>query len=639
MRSQLGYCLAIFALLSALNVVGQDENRRDKYKSRKLSSYQRAAPLLDDAEAQKTADPSAALSKVQEALAISIANEDRASEARCYRLLGEINSQIEEWKLAAENFQLAYDILGKSKTRYPDYVKCVQGLASAYLELGQYNLAQQFDQEAITLARTDDERNEARLQLAEAYYRAGDYPNAERALGEIHTAAGSPVDNRMQNLKARIYARSNSLDKTKPIYQNSVNTLRSAKMPSPQEQQSLNEAKEEIAAVLQEQQKYDDEIAIRQQAIDYNIGTNNLAEVTEDKVAIGKALSKKGDDAAALRELQSAEKIADTLKDPAAQSKAYLALAEAYQKAGRSGQALNTYQKYSRAVEREQEQRRIRVEEKSELIRKQRDIEALSKDVSIGQREETIAQQTVGQQRLLIYGLLLIILIIAVTSYFIYRSAQASKVANQLLALKSLRSQMNPHFIFNALNSVNHFIAQQDERAANRFLSEFSQLMRLVLESSQEDFIPLAREQELLTLYLKLEHYRFRDKFDYTIHMDEQLPVDAIQIPPMLIQPYIENAVWHGLRYKESKGLLTLNFEAVKGGLLVTVSDDGIGRARSAALKTAHQKNHRSTGLKNISERVAILNKVYRSHYHVAVEDIPAGGTAVRIFIPQSHQK
>src|SRR5690606_1579843 len=162
----------------------------------------------------------------------------------------------------------------------------------------------------------------------------------------------------------------------------------------------------------------------------------------------------------------------------------------------------------------------------------------------IGLREDAIAQATMFRQRLIIYGLILVIVIIAVTSYFIFKNAQASRVANQLLALKSLRSQMNPHFIFNALNSVNHFIAYNDERTANKFLTEFSRLMRLVLENSQEDFIPLYKEEEIVSLYLKLEHYRFRDKFDYSIHIDETLNKETIIIPPMLVQPYIENAVW-----------------------------------------------------------------------------------------------
>jgi LytS/YehU family sensor histidine kinase len=182
---------------------------------------------------------------------------------------------------------------------------------------------------------------------------------------------------------------------------------------------------------------------------------------------------------------------------------------------------------------------------------------------------------------------------------------------------------------------VNHFIAEQDERTANKFLSEFSQLMRLVLENSQEDFIPLFKEQEILALYLKLEHYRFRDKFDYRIDIDESINAEAIEVPPMLIQPYIENAVWHGLRYKEEKGMLILRFYQQDTTLMVEISDNGIGRKRSAALKTANQKKHNSTGLKNIQERLAIINKVYKADYRVTIEDLqPGPGTRVHIALP-----
>ena len=208
-------------------------------------------------------------------------------------------------------------------------------------------------------------------------------------------------------------------------------------------------------------------------------------------------------------------------------------------------------------------------------------------------------------------------------------------VANQLLALKSLRSQMNARFIFNALNSVNHFIASEDERTANRFLSEFSQLMRLVLENSQEDFIPLYKEQEILSLYLKLEHYRFRDKFDYEIIADDDVNAETIWVPPMLVQPYIENAVWHGLRYREEKGKLALRFHKENDDLVVEITDNGIGRKRSAELKTENQKKHNSTGLKNISERLSIINNVYHANYRVLIEDMENGpGTRVRIYLP-----
>jgi LytS/YehU family sensor histidine kinase len=227
-----------------------------------------------------------------------------------------------------------------------------------------------------------------------------------------------------------------------------------------------------------------------------------------------------------------------------------------------------------------------------------------------------------------------------VTSYFIFKSAQESKRANQLLALKSLRSQMNPHFIFNALNSVNHFISQNDERTANKFLSEFSRLMRLVMENSQEDFIPLHKEEEIISLYVKLEHYRFRDKFDYQIRVDDDLNKETIELPPMLIQPYIENAVWHGLRYKESKGNLDVHIGKDAQGLKVEITDDGIGRKRSTELKTENQKKHNSTGLKNIQERLHILNTIYKTSYRVAIEDLPAnGGTRITISLPLQNGK
>jgi len=205
------------------------------------------------------------------------------------------------------------------------------------------------------------------------------------------------------------------------------------------------------------------------------------------------------------------------------------------------------------------------------------------------------------------------------------------RVNNNLLALKSLRSQMNPHFIFNALNSVNSFIASNDERTANRYLTDFSKLMRSVLENSEQDFISLSKELELLQLYAKLEHFRFQDKFDYNITVDDAITVDDFLIPPMLLQPYIENAVWHGLRYKKEKGLLQISLKNLgKDKLQIVIEDNGIGREKSKEFKTTHQKNQNSKGMGNIKKRVAILNEMYADKVDVFIEDIvDNGGTKV----------
>jgi len=227
-------------------------------------------------------------------------------------------------------------------------------------------------------------------------------------------------------------------------------------------------------------------------------------------------------------------------------------------------------------------------------------------------------------------------LLTALAAYFFYRSNRQQQIANNLLALKSLRSQMNPHFIFNALNSVNNYIAKNDERSANRYLSEFSTLMRAVLENSEEDFISLSRELELIELYVKLEHSRFPEKFDYTIKLDEQIDIEAFQIPPMLLQPYIENAIWHGLRYKEEKGFLNIEIVQEETDVIqIRVTDNGIGRKKSKELKTRNQKAQNSKGMGNIKKRIAILNTMYKDKVSVSVKDLnkDAKGTQVILTI------
>jgi len=193
---------------------------------------------------------------------------------------------------------------------------------------------------------------------------------------------------------------------------------------------------------------------------------------------------------------------------------------------------------------------------------------------------------------------------------------------------------MNPHFIFNALNSVNSFIAKNDERTANKYLSDFSQLMRSVLENSEEDFIPLEKEIELLKMYTKLEHFRFKDKFDYEFIVDETIEMKEFVIPPMLLQPYVENAVWHGLRYKEEKGKLEIKFMVVsKDCVRITIEDNGIGRKRSKSLKTEHQKRQKSKGMGNIQKRISILNEMYRDKVDVRVENVFENEEGTRVVL------
>lgn len=610
-----------------------ESEKKNSYKSLKSrSSRASIQQLLSDADATRESNPAQSLSYVQEALGMSLVQGDGLNEARCYLMLGQINERIQEWALARDNYQKA---LAKPELKNtPEYNQALQGLGITNLKTGNFDAALTAYQEALQLTSIEAERTARLLDISEVYYQMNRYNEALKILDEIGTANKDEVlAGKIQNQKAKTYARLNELDKANDYYQSSQRNLRpSGNAAAKQDQAELQSAKEEISEGYRGQKRYDEDIALRNQSIDYNLESNNLGEVSKDKIELSKSLAAKGETNKAIKELEEAALLADTINNPGEQAKAFLTLAELYEQNGRPQQALQTYKRYAEASQRSNQANEIVLEEKADLIKRQKEIEELSRTVTLARQEE----QTISQrQRIIIYGLLLLLAVIMVTSYFIYRNALASRRANQLLALKSLRSQMNPHFIFNALNSVNQFISESDERTANKYLAEFSRLMRLVLENSQEDFISLQKEEEIINLYVKLEHYRFRDKFEYTLQIDNNLNREAIQIPPMLIQPYVENAVWHGLRYKEGKGKLVIHFKKEPENLTVLIEDDGIGRKKSYAMKTVNQKRHQSTGLKNIQERLSILNSVYKTNYQVKVEDIsPQSGTRVLVTIP-----
>ncbi|MCD4695986.1 MAG: histidine kinase [Bacteroidales bacterium] len=241
----------------------------------------------------------------------------------------------------------------------------------------------------------------------------------------------------------------------------------------------------------------------------------------------------------------------------------------------------------------------------------------------------------------LIGAILLVALIIAGIVLIILRNQKKRAIIKRnilLSELKALRSQMNPHFIFNSMNSIQHFILEQETESANLYLANFSSLMRKILENSKHNYIKLSEELESIELYLDLEKLRFENKFDFEIKFDEDIDPDLISIPPMLIQPYLENAILHGLMSKKERGLLLLSLNLLeKKTILCTIKDNGIGREKANKISVLRKK-HRSTGMKNIDERLEILNKINKSNMRVKIIDLynrkeEAAGTEVKLYI------
>ena len=165
--------------------------------------------------------------------------------------------------------------------------------------------------------------------------------------------------------------------------------------------------------------------------------------------------------------------------------------------------------------------------------------------------------------------------------------------------MAALRAQMNPHFIFNCLNSIQFFTAQNDSEKASDYLTKFSRLIRLVLENSRSEKVTLANELDTLRLYIEMEAMRFPQKLHYRIRVDDWVDVDSIQMPPLLLQPFVENAIWHGLMHKEEGGTVTVQIQQNPENLLhIEITDDGIGRQRAAEFKSKSATKHKSFGMK-----------------------------------------
>ncbi|MBC7893090.1 MAG: histidine kinase [Sphingobacteriaceae bacterium] len=201
--------------------------------------------------------------------------------------------------------------------------------------------------------------------------------------------------------------------------------------------------------------------------------------------------------------------------------------------------------------------------------------------------------------------------------------------------LLALRSQMNPHFVFNSLSSINTFILQNDPERASAYLTKFSRLLRQVLVNSRDEWVSLRNELEALKLYVELEQLRCDGQFDFELSLDQTLDTDAVLVPPLITQPFVENAIWHGLLPQKShRPTLRVACRVEAERLLMIVLDNGIGRA-AAALQSTRLTAHKSHNLKQTGERLHLINEVYPVQARFDLDDLydetdaPAG-TRVR---------
>ncbi|NER12633.1 sensor histidine kinase [Leptobacterium flavescens] len=655
------------------------------YRSPSSQRLEKAAQIkkehgqyLDSANTVKKQDIGKSLDFVERSLSVLGNAKEAQKRSLSFFTLGEIYFYWKQYDLAINSYLSSIDARSSLEAR---------------IQLGKaYYLNKQYTESNTIFEALKNERKLSSYQKITVHEGLGDalkeldkpedaLKNYQEALDLAQKNLVTPKITDLNSKIADVYARTNETGRAQNYFSNSLNLAQKENTV-----RSIQE-KDKVADFYNDKSEYDKEIELRKSALEEvkklkrndNIGNVSKFSIrldedqknddngnpdTEEKInapvglirgdtittqklnyKIANAFIAQDKYEEAIPYLQESIAEADEVEDLIVKKDATRKLSEAYRTVGDYSKAQESYEDYVEQVEqlyikKEQEISQL-TRFSRDIANKQNRITSLEKDRQLSEskynlalKDQELIKENNKRQRLIIYSLIFGILMIALVAFLFYRTTKQQKLANNLLALKSLRSQMNPHFIFNALNSVNNFIAKSDERSANRYLSEFSTLMRSVLENSEEDFIPLSRELELIELYTKLEHSRFAEKFEYEIKIDENVEIGQFEIPPMLLQPYIENAIWHGLRYKEDKGWLKIHFSQPDADhLRVEVEDNGVGRKQSVALKTENQKKQKSKGMSNIQKRIAILNDMYKDRIDVHVEDLNGDGTGTRVML------
>ena len=635
--------------------------------------------LLDSAAYYSEKIPLKAIDFINKAITQSINDQDRATEGSAYLVLGNIQQNLQQHELAIENYLKCINLsqvrkkVSISQAGAPvsqeTLFQANKHLAMSYMALGDFANAEMRINYSLGYVSVDmGEWLSAKRILAAIRLKQG---RAQESLAILNEVLLQEKQNGQASGEAETYLAQGDVYLDQKNDDKAIDNFTNAKAVS--EKANLSalalQANDQLAKIFRRQKNLTKELEARNSKISINSSNNNLQGIMQENIEIGNAYLKANKIEVAQtyfdKGLNEQQLTTDAVQQSSQQkflfpksnsldetANTYKLLAEEYLKQRDPAKALVYFDKYAGLQDsiRHVRQRELnealslstslgKNQQKVDLLEKERQLSEQSMEIL--RQDKSLKEEQLGFKNIIIGVLVFFIFSMLMAGFFVIRSSREKRKVNQLLALRSLRGQMNPHFIFNALNSVNHYISQNDERKANRYLSDFSKLMRMVMDSSKHSLVPLNEELEMLRLYLQLEHTRFNDKFDYTFEISESLEDSDFELPPMLVQPYLENAVWHGLRYLDEKGMLALHFEMQGSELLVTIIDNGIGREKSKELKTRNQKKQASIGMQNIENRIVIMNDLFKTNIRVEIGDAYPGaancGTKVKLYIPQHH--
>ncbi|MGB0525822.1 MAG: tetratricopeptide repeat-containing sensor histidine kinase [Flammeovirgaceae bacterium] len=315
----------------------------------------------------------------------------------------------------------------------------------------------------------------------------------------------------------------------------------------------------------------------------------------------------------------------------------YLYLAKAHEGLGQIGKAYEAFKTYEQKkaefLEEEKSKQLAEMETKYETAKKE------SENVILSQKNELQAIEIAQKNQLLFLSVIAFLLIGAAAYFWFQQRAAKSKSNMAELEQRFLRSQLNPHFIFNALSSIQHFMLKNEAKKAGFYLAKFGKLMRQILENSRQEFIPIEEEVKMLENYMDLQNAKSKHHFDYHIQVDEAIDPESFSIPPMFTQPFVENAIEHGISALAHKGKINVSFTKEKEFIRIQVKDNGQGIYQNQAINVSHPKEHHSLATTIIKERIDSYNKALKQKIQLLIEEMnnehnEVIGTHVELKVP-----
>jgi tetratricopeptide (TPR) repeat protein len=526
-----------------------------------------------------------ALEYYERALSYAIQLHDTAWIAACYANAGNVYRRIGNFTKALDYHLKALEVFENSHEERRMAI-AMMNIGNLYEDQRDFSLALEYYSRALNLSyKTEDHKRiaECLINVGNIYSEMADYKTAR--------------DYYEKSLKIQLEQKFNY---------------------------TLSDCYQNIGISWEKEAGYD-------KALEYYDKSLALAREEDDKSTLAEVLTNianiyivKKDFKRAFENAKQSLGIAEVNSDLNNIKNALELLSQASEGLNHTGEALAYYKRYSAIKDSlfsSEKYKSVReVEAKYELEKKEQELALL-------QQKNQVQMLIISRRnRVLITSGILIMLII-VTGYMLIRNSRL-RARHQAIELeqKLLRSQMNPHFIFNSLIAIQSFIYKKDPVMAGDFLAKFAELIRITLENSRSEFVILEKEVRMLQHYLDLQCLRFEHKFAYTIRLDESIDVQSLKVPPMLAQPFIENAIEHGLRFKEDSGLITIGYQKVNGHLIFTVEDNGIGREKAKELQISRQ--HQSMATSITRERLEVLSKKHKQRYNLELKDLLDGNGA-----------